>query len=899
MNSVEFELWLEHMRALPASDPRWSQAREFISNAIAIIESKEAENTKATKLATLLNEVREQFSGELEYLGRDIDSAEAGFTSFNNALKAVKKLEDLLLDYRSVLKLQPKSFDDEPRLNEEKSVAGKRIRDSIQELNELLSNSEPEFEDTTPETYLNAQVPHTVIEYGHEDIEALDELTFSVSEPDKDHDSGRSEIQEDLADSISSPESGMGQAVSSDIDLDAVSMVSEQGDKAQGQDVETLTFSQEDTNAANSDDDQIQGLSSAQPDIPRYGIEASTKSSERFLVSSSLYDLETLMWSLIAEDDLSGAYWISIYLDAEGYESPATPMLMKALQGARWLPSDVDRFAGELFEIVADYVQLERSSSQDLLEFAASIHSTAIASHSQMLDWLQTPDCCPDLEPIVRQVRGLPNKGVSLRPEYVTGLGETVSQHEGIASASEDAHKWIEEAPMKRTKYGRANSVWKHLTDNGGELREMFDSVKNDVRSDVGKVREKLSEWNPDSSMEVINLIDHELETGKVPKPPITGNARNWLLRGIDDAMKKADRWCRLVEAENEVRAGLSNSYIIEQVSDLRSQVQSVCQAVIEALAELSSEANRLEIAAAALCARRSFQQFLNTLGIDSDAIKPTPTVAEELKSVIGNSEKLDQAMARRLLWTDSVNLDDDGLPFRDSLDIVIRDLARSVRDDYSLVQAIENRFDRQDYRFFDIVINRIPDEIKDSITTRRQKGIQGSIAMLKEYMASVERGVQQAARDGVIEIDDANWIDYNKKIEEIQSREDTLNFPALIDDLKVIEIDLKEDTERRYGDMCAQWESALSNQSDTDSNAISWKEKFESARDRADIRVMEECLIRLRNGDSYQAINLEDDTQNNLKNFISFCEEVQDIEGHTRSSMGLNTLKSRLTSLG
>ena len=912
MNRIEFALWLEELRTLPASSPQWDEAREFISGASDIIEAKEAELVRATELTTLIDEIRETFSEELAYLRRDINIVEPGFSSFSDALNIGSELKARLLEYSSIRRLQPESFDDEEQLAAERREAGERLRLAIGELNKILSSSEPEHTVTETEESVDAEIVRTVVVHSSEDIGTPEEFADSVSETETE--------ETDHIDSIeSSPpeeeetqeeEAGVIGAVLDESPLVSVGShpdnsaeTSEVVNRSSDQDTGEPISPEVATDLTETGEDGPDALS----DAPGNVIEVSPEPSEGIPPSSIMDDLEQLMWTLIAEDDISGAYWIATYLAEEGHESSAMPLLLKGVQGARWLSSDVDRFVTDLFEVVSDYDRSTEGSAQELLGFAAAIHATAVAPHSQMLDWLKTPGACPTLEPIVRLISELPTKGLSLRPEYVRGLGESVTHNDAITAASEDARQWLVEARMKFTKYGPANNVWKHFTSEGGQISELLGPVLRDARNEAGRVREVLEEWGSEPTLETINATDRELEAGKIPKPPITGNAKNWLLRGVEDATSKVERWCRLVEEENEIRSMASNSYLIEQVIEIRGEIQASSHAALEALTELFSESSPMEISASAICAKRSLQQLLDTLDIESGEVRKVSHVASDLESIIGNAENLELAMARRLLWTDSVMLDNAGLPPRDSLNAVIGALADSVHDDSTMVQAFESRMDRQDYRFLDSVLDGVPHEMQNDIKTRREKAIQDSRATLEDYIGSVERRVRQAARDGVIEIDDANWIEFNRKVEGIRSRVDTLNFSVLAEELESIETGLQDLSESRYSDLCGEWELALSDQSDADPNAIlSWNDKFNSARDRGDIRVMEECLMRLRTSSTslpYQEIDASDDSrhgvQDSLAKFIDFSEEIQDIEGHTKSSTGLSALQYRLSSLG
>ena len=314
MNSVEFSQWLENMKALPANAPQWTHARKFMTAATDIIEAKEAENTQAAELDTLLNRIREQFLVELEYLGRNVGSAEAGFTYFGDALNAGTELEVLLLEYRSILTLQPKSFDDEEQLSTARRDAGERLRVAIQEVNDLLSPSGSEAEETVSEVTADVLESREVEDHGQERVGTSDELADSVAESrtreESDH-SERSEVvpteeeetQGDSTDDVGRAAPSQGQAESLDLDLNVRPADKRQVEKKPGQEVVAPTFSVTHTVQADTTDDRDHDIPSVQLDTPQGRTDLSLESPEGILASTSLNDLETLMWSLIAEDD--------------------------------------------------------------------------------------------------------------------------------------------------------------------------------------------------------------------------------------------------------------------------------------------------------------------------------------------------------------------------------------------------------------------------------------------------------------------------------------------------------------------------------------------------------------------------------------------------------------------
>ncbi len=457
---------------------------------------------------------------------------------------------------------------------------------------------------------------------------------------------------------------------------------------------------------------------------------------------------------------------------------------------------------------------------------------------------------------------------------------------------------------MKSTNYQRANGVWRNLTGEGGELVALLSPVSLDNRSEVGKVRELLDTWNPQYSIDIINQINRELEKSRVTKALITGNARNWLLKGIDDARSIAEEWSRFVKIGDEIAQGSQNTYLVQQVTDLRRQIQEKSELVQEALTKLSSDSTLLETTAAALCARRSLNQLFAAIDIACGEISPVSHTVGTLQLVCSTTGNLSLAIARRLLWADHRNLTDEGVPIPNALNAVVIDLADSLRTQRSLQEAIERQLSAQDYRFVDSMISGVSkdDRAKYRSNTRRAK--QDSLATLHNHVNTIQSKVNQAARDGAIETDDQNWVAYHKTLQAVSSQEDVLNFRELFVELEDLEKDLEKQSDKRFAELCEEWVSVSAAGEGHESGLVSaWIDKFKLAKGKKDIRVMEECLMRLRVGsvlESHQDIgSLEEPYgagKDSLAGFISFSESIRDIERYTRSSDGLRALQSSLS---
>ena len=641
----------------------------------------------------------------------------------------------------------------------------------------------------------------------------------------------------------------------------------------------------------------------------RYGIEESERAANRYLETSSLHDLETFMWSLIAEDDLSAAYWVARHLAEQNYENVIPPALLKAVQGSRWLVPASNRYVSDLFEFTQEYDGANVNSAQELLELAASLCSSLIAPHSNMWGLLKTPDACPAAGPIVTTIGEFALSGHALRPEYIEGMGESVRNQDEIIAASAQAKWWLEEtAPGKSQNFRLAMDVWQHLIDTDGIISEMLSLVKDDDRAQLQIVKEKSAELTLDPES-LINHIGRSLVEG--PWRPITGRARNWLLKGIAEAKSLAERWSELVEYESDVQIRAQDRYLIQLTTDLRSEAQKHSNQFVQALQELTTASNPVDLASAAQCALRSVGQALQSLAINIDVDIPyVPAVVRDLTVInrdAGN-HNLSAAVGRRLLWTDTVEIGDDGIWTGKSLEGEIRTLTKGVSESMTLEQAIEQRFRIQDFRFFAIMRKELPPEHIDNLDNHCKRSQQDSLLTLKEHKERVKDKVLQAARDGVVEIDDDNWIMYDLVIADIEnvveSEDEILNYSPMSIQLQDIHEGIEREEVERQRQLQREWNDEISGLVDNTAPAIqTWQAKFMAAQDYGNIRVMEDCVIRLRNhslGDPLPDTDSMDefygDRRNPLSEFVAFVDGITDIEEHVRRSSGLTALEASIS---
>ena len=103
---------LEYLRSLPANAPEWGEAIPgFVESIQAIVETKKAQYEQANDLDTLIAEVGDVFSLELEFLQKDIASWSAAHLSpdadLSKVLQDTQSMRSLLTDYQPIRKIAP------------------------------------------------------------------------------------------------------------------------------------------------------------------------------------------------------------------------------------------------------------------------------------------------------------------------------------------------------------------------------------------------------------------------------------------------------------------------------------------------------------------------------------------------------------------------------------------------------------------------------------------------------------------------------------------------------------------------------------------------------------------------------------------------------------------------
>ncbi len=173
---------LKYLRSLPANAPEWREAIPgFAESMQAIIETKKTQYKQANDLDTLIAEVRDIFSSELDFFQKDIASWSAAHllpdADLSKVLQDTQNMRSLLTDYQPI-------HEPAPVLEEERERRPRRVKlenrllPIIDRIDQFMSEShtppiEQEQQSDVPAAQQPAQVPDNQRAFSEADYIAL------------------------------------------------------------------------------------------------------------------------------------------------------------------------------------------------------------------------------------------------------------------------------------------------------------------------------------------------------------------------------------------------------------------------------------------------------------------------------------------------------------------------------------------------------------------------------------------------------------------------------------------------------------------------------------------------------------------------------------------------------
>lgn len=607
---------------------------------------------------------------------------------------------------------------------------------------------------------------------------------------------------------------------------------------------------------------------------------------ERITVPLSETDVawHELLWTMVAEDDLAGACWLTRSLDAMGRPTPVPDWLLAAVLGSRFVSADTPGLARDLLQIANTHTLRDLGPACELLFAAAALYPVLVAPYTGMVEWLNIPSICPGLSELVEAVRSFGNLGFGLHPEDAMGAAGDEQRAEAIAAASREAQNWLEQAARRRE---RVTGVWHGLVGPRGKLRELLRPVCENRQEEVDGVRAALRSWKERRAVyKRFDEMNASTSTGRPER--VTGAGKQDLYREVERAVELAERWCDLVERARAIEA--RGDWFRRQVMQLREQVEKTLPGIEASLSELTMAAPQ-DVKSSAQALRKSLDQLCVLLNLTTTDDRPT-LASLPLRDLALDPDSLDAILVGRLLYLPEVELDDAGRPTSSGLLTVASALQSAHQEGRTLEAAIRLWLAQEDYRFFDRML--APIFTQDTINGLRQRfdeALNDSRAKLRESINAISTMVEQALLDNVI--DDAKHADYAGRYASL-AVEEVRNFKAKLADLEQIRSEIGQAYEQRLAYLTKQYQDISDRLKvphippDRQQQVLAF---IANALGSRDVRVAEETLTNLSEVLDSGGVLSEDwfapeQTRDPLKEFIAGARGIEEWLEQTRSDM-------------
>ncbi len=554
---------------------------------------------------------------------------------------------------------------------------------------------------------------------------------------------------------------------------------------------------------------------------------------------------ERLLWELIRRHDLPGAYWLAAAMEGTGHSPRVDSKLLAALQAARWLDPDNDRFVAELARWALS-PDPENDAPLQLLRTAAGLVPALTAPSTGLAAWLHPPAGFPEFHELVEVVIRFSHEGVGFRPEDLEGVSGKSAREAQISAIVKEAKARLETASSEKVTFAyKANEVWRTLHAREEEqavLRALLEPVSFDKRAKLEAVQAHVANLSTrDEIVELLYKVQHRL--GHKRSQQIVNAPLEHLVRAVERTVALAEKWCSLVARERQIAA--SGDWLYKRALQMRGQIQPLLPGVRTAVEELLDQPSGL--ASAGECLRVSVAQVSHLLGA---ADSPADIEPQGLPRGWWLEDRLDirRTMAKRLKLVPALSefIDDDGMPKDLESAPLLETLAEELLIDRPFTEVLEGWIRQKDYRFFDGVVDAIPDEADRTEWTRRfEAAVSESQYELQRALAITRDQVERALLNGLIE--GSKRAEYLALVDTLRD-ERHRSFGSLFRELEAINAVLIEEAGRESEQLKDAWIETRGRLAEkTDEVTLQAIDEFlDSAFDAGETRVVRERIAQI-----------------------------------------------------
>ena len=554
---------------------------------------------------------------------------------------------------------------------------------------------------------------------------------------------------------------------------------------------------------------------------------------------------EEIIWSMIKQDDLSGAYWLAQSLQKRNQDCPMDASLLEACQGARWLTFGTNSILDDIQAIALTYVP-KMDGSLDLLIYAGSLLPALLSADNLFDRWLVVPAEPTALREVVQAIHDFALRRHALSAIDCSGGSSSAKREAAIQDVSNRAKLWLQKARQKHQDIRRAQSVWENLIKSE-PIQQILESVSANRKADLSKVLNLIGQV--ERREEAQTLI---VETGRKlhhrKGMDIVGNIRETMIRDLIEVSSIARHWCDLIEREQGEQDWFTN-----QISLLFERLNAACPRACQEMKQLADSTEPLPRRASAQCLLKALQHLGTVLSLHS--MPSQPTIAEYpeptwwVYNEQGRDETLHSALGRRFLWTPDLSLDKDagkGQLIPPEPEVLLKQVALYPPTLAALRDTLQVWRERQDFRFYELILSAFSDE-EEILSLRKlgQNAYNKANKDLSDEKERLEKENVRALSDGVLS--DEEYTNYETRLQNIST--DIPHASHAFQQLKQIEHEIEEARRKKSADLHKLWKE-LQVYLEASVASDQWKQIqdfIDHAFQKHDTRNVNEALAHLR----------------------------------------------------
>jgi hypothetical protein len=202
--------------------------------------------------------------------------------------------------------------------------------------------------------------------------------------------------------------------------------------------------------------------------------------------------------------------------------------------------------------------------------------------------------------------------GFAQNPAFLRAAHEINSWQELLHAVQDEARIWWVANRQKVIKYRRATHIWQHWLDPQERLGVLLERLSNEGPESKAHVVETVTMWGQRPFVErAIIEADKDIHGQTARLRPIEGNARQVLLRNVEDLMALADRWLEVVKAHPEDMP----AHLGQRAEQWRKKVSEFAPKCLQMLDDFAQQIpDSLQIQAAVTSAKGAVEGFISVL---------------------------------------------------------------------------------------------------------------------------------------------------------------------------------------------------------------------------------------------------------------------------------------------